>query len=189
MKILITLLLFISLVSCSQTYELMDEQSIDLFNPEKNIGLKNWNIVNDDVMGGISTSYLSLNDEKNLIFNGYLSLKNNGGFASARLSFIPETLTGVKYLKIKFRGDGNIYKLRLRQNNRRASYSSDFKTSKDKWVEVELKIEDFRPFWRGYSYNNYPDLDISQINSLGIQISDKQEGEFKLEIKYIKAIY
>ena len=45
------------------------------------------------------------------------------------------------------------------------------------------------PFWRGYSYNNYPDLDISQINSLGIQISDKQEGDFKLEIKYIKAVF
>ena len=30
--------------------------------------------VNDDVMGGISKSYLSLDKEKNLIFNGYLSL-------------------------------------------------------------------------------------------------------------------
>ena len=46
----------------------MHSQSIDLLNPEKNIGLDNWNIVNDDVMGGISTSYLSVSDEKNLIF-------------------------------------------------------------------------------------------------------------------------
>ncbi len=30
----------------------MHSQSIDLLNPEKNIGLDNWNIVNDDVMGG-----------------------------------------------------------------------------------------------------------------------------------------
>ena len=29
----------------------MNSQSIDLLNPEKNIGLDNWNIVNDDVMG------------------------------------------------------------------------------------------------------------------------------------------
>ena len=63
----------------------MHSQSIDLLNPEKNIGLDNWNIVNDDVMGGISTSYLSVSDEKNLIFNGNLSLENNGGFASSRL--------------------------------------------------------------------------------------------------------
>ena len=53
------LLFFISLISCSQTYELMNEQSIDIFNHEKKIGLKNWNIVNDDVMGGVSTSSLA----------------------------------------------------------------------------------------------------------------------------------
>ena len=41
----------------------------DLVNPEK-IGMDNWAIVNDDVMGGVSTSNLSLNDQKNLIFNG-----------------------------------------------------------------------------------------------------------------------
>ena len=63
----------------------MHSQSIDLLNPEKNIGLDNWSIVNDDVMGGISTSYLSVSDEKKLIFNGNLSLENNGGFASSRL--------------------------------------------------------------------------------------------------------
>ena len=74
---------------------------MDLINPEKNVGLKNWNIVNDDVMGGISKSYLSLSDENNLVFIGYLSLENNGGFASSRLRFTKETLTGVKYFKIK----------------------------------------------------------------------------------------
>ena len=78
--------LFISLHVKSQTF--------DIINPEKNIGMSNWNIVNDDVMGGISKSYLSVNDENNLIFNGYLSLENNGGFASSRLSFNRETLAG-----------------------------------------------------------------------------------------------
>ena len=99
------------------------------------------------------------------------------------------TLEKVKYLKIKFRGDGNIYKLRLRQNNRRASYSTDFKSIKNKWVEMDLNIDDFKPYWRGYSFYNYPALDLREINSLGIQISDKQEGDFNLEIKYIKGIY
>ena len=189
MRKLLALLVFIPLVSFSQTLGLTNDQSIDLINPEKNVGLKNWNIVNDDVMGGISKSYLSLSDENNLIFSGYLSLENNGGFASSRLSITKETLTGIKYFKIKFKGDGNIYKLRLRQNNRRASYSCDFKSYKDKWVEINIKIEDFKPSWRGYFYNNYPDLDIKEVNSMGLQISDKQEGDFKLEIKYIKAVF
>ena len=173
--------LFISLHVKSQTF--------DIINPEKNIGMSNWNIVNDDVMGGISKSYLSVNDENNLIFNGYLSLENNGGFASSRLSFNREMLAGVKAFRLKIKGDGNTYKLRLNQFNRRASYSSNFKSSKNKWIEVEISIDDFEPTWRGYSYSNYPQIDIEKVNSLGIQISDKQEGNFILEIKYIKAIY
>ena len=163
--------------------------SMDIVFPKNNIGIKNWNIVNDDVMGGISRSSLSMNDENNLIFSGYLSLENNGGFASSRLSFNKKTLKGVKYLKLKIKGDGNTYKLRLRQDYRRASYSCDFKSLKNKWIEINLPIDDFKATWRGYTYSDYPDPEIEKINSLGIQISDKQEGEFELEIQYIKAVY
>ena len=81
----------------------MNSQTFDIINPEKNVGLSNWNIVNDDVMGGISKSYLSVNNDNNLIFNGYLSLENNGGFASSRLSFNSKTLEGVKSFKIKLK--------------------------------------------------------------------------------------
>ena len=128
MKNLIIIFFFISLP--------MNSQVLDIINPKKNIGIKNWNIVNDNVMGGISTSTMSLNKEKNLIFKGNLSLENNGGFASSRLSLEKNILNEVKFFKIKFKGDGNTYKLRFIQNNRRASYSHDFKSSKDEWIEV-----------------------------------------------------
>ena len=164
-------------------------QVMDIINPIEKVGLSNWSIVNDDVMGGISTSFLSLNDENNLIFNGNLSLENNGGFASSRMVIADKNLTGVKSIKIKFKGDGNIYKLRLNQTNRRVSYSCDFKSKKDKWDEINILITDFKPTWRGYTYNDYPPVDLDKINSLGLQISDKQEGKFELEIQYIKALY
>ena len=167
----------------------VNSQVLDIINPEEKVGLNNWSIVNDDVMGGVSTSYLSLNDENNLIFNGNLSLKNNGGFASSRMVITKKTLAGIKSIKIKFKGDGNTYKLRLNQNNRRVSYSCDFKSVKDKWDEVNISINDFKPTWRGYTYNDYPPVDLEKVNSLGLQISDKQEGLFQLEIKYIKALY
>ena len=38
----------------------MNSQSIDLINPKQNIGMQNWSIVNDDVMGGVSKSNLSM---------------------------------------------------------------------------------------------------------------------------------
>ena len=167
----------------------MHSQSIDLLNPEKNIGLDNWNIVNDDVMGGISTSYLSVSDEKNLIFNGNLSLENNGGFASSRLGLKKNILTGVKSFVIRIKADGNSYKLRLSQDNRRASYSANFESVKNEWVEVNIPIEDFIATWRGYTYTDYPSIQTERIISLGLQISDKQEGKFKLEIEYIKAVF
>ena len=80
-------------------------QVMDIINPMEKVGLSNWSIVNDDVMGGISTSFLSLNDENNLIFNGNLSLENNGGFASSRMVIADKNLTGVKSIKIKFKGE------------------------------------------------------------------------------------
>ena len=163
-------------------------QNLDILNPSKNIGLDNWNIVNDDVMGGISTSYLSVSDEKNLIFSGNLSLENNGGFASSRLGLKKNILTGVKSFIIRIKGDGNSYKLRLSQDNRRASYSANFKSVNDKWVEVNIPIEDFIATWRGYTYTDYPFIQTDRIISIGLQISDKQEGRFKLEVDYIKAI-
>ncbi len=163
-------------------------QNLDILNPSQNIGLDNWSIVNDDVMGGISTSYLSVSDEKKLIFSGNLSLENNGGFASSRLGLKKNILKGVKSFTIRIKGDGNSYKLRLSQDNRRASYSANFESVNNRWVEINIPIEDFIATWRGYTYTDYPSIQTDRIISLGLQISDKQEGKFKLEIDYIKAI-
>ena len=179
----IILLLFISLYSVF----IMKSQNVYLINPSENIGTNNWNIVNDDVMGGISNSEILINDKDNLVFQGYLSLENNGGFASSRLDISDENIEGVKYFEIKLKGDGNNYKLRLRQNNRRASYSCDFQSKKDEWIVVNLPIEKFRPTWRGNNFSNYPDLELESVNSLSLHISDKQEGKFVLEIEYVKA--
>ncbi len=169
-------------------FSYMNAQVIDLVDPSKSVGINDWNIVNDDVMGGISNSEIGVNDDKKLIFRGNLSLENNGGFASSRLDISEKNLAGLKSFQIKLKGDGNTYKLRLRQNNRRVSYSCDFISKKNKWMEVNLPLNDFKPTWRGYYYSDYPDIDIDKISSLSLHISDKQEGRFILEIEYIKAI-
>ena len=152
------LLLFVSLF-----FEVpMNSQSLDLINPSKEIGIKKWTIVNDDVMGGISSSTVLINDNKHLIFRGNLSLENNGGFASSRLDIRKNNLKGIKFFEIKLKGDGNNYKLRLRQKNMRASYSCDFKSQKNEWIIVKLPVEDFRATWRGYTYSNYADLILTK---------------------------
>ena len=67
---------------------------------------KNWQIVNDDVMGGISKARCTLNEENMAVFEGRVSLENYGGFCSVRhdLEKYPpkENHPGLKKLK----GDG-----------------------------------------------------------------------------------
>ncbi|HZZ77317.1 MAG TPA: CIA30 family protein [Gemmataceae bacterium] len=45
---------------------------------------KEWQTVNDGVMGGVSDGRFKITDKKTLEFYGTLSLENNGGFASMR---------------------------------------------------------------------------------------------------------
>lgn len=45
---------------------------------------KDWQTVNDGVMGGVSDDKFKITDTKTMEFFGTLSLANNGGFASVR---------------------------------------------------------------------------------------------------------
>ena len=167
---------------------IMQSQNQDLINTSKNIGINNWSIINDDVMGGISTSKITISEKNKLVFQGNLSLENNGGFASIRLNINGKNLEDVNSFEVKFRGDGKKYKLRLGQNNSRISYSCDFQSKKNEWTVVKLPLEKFAATWRGYIYKKHADLDPEKINSISLLISDKQQGRFNLEIDYIKAI-
>jgi len=149
--------------------------------------LLNWNIVNDTVMGGRSQATLKLVSDSYANFNGYLSLKNNGGFSSIR-AYYPPDLANVESILIKIRGDGRRYNFRIRGNDSRwASYTHSFDTIKGEWIEKELIIDDFYPVYRGYSLKNMPLLSEIIIKEIGIMISDKTEGPFNIEIDWIKA--
>jgi monofunctional biosynthetic peptidoglycan transglycosylase len=79
--------------------KILFSQEVDIINTGENVGLENWRIVNDDVMGGISKSNLYLNSNGNLIFEGEVSLENNGGFASCRLGTENGEMNGIKSFK------------------------------------------------------------------------------------------
>lgn len=149
--------------------------------------LLNWKIVNDTVMGGRSDATLKLKNNLYGIFNGYLSLQNNGGFSSIR-AYYPPDLTNVKSITIRVKGDGRQYSFRVRGNTSNwASYSHSFDTVKGEWIEKELKIDDFYPLYRGYYLNDMPLLSELIIKEIGIMLSDKQTGPFELEIDWIRA--
>jgi len=151
--------------------------------------IQDWVIVNDGVMGGLSESQVQWNEKnKTIIFSGNVSLENYGGFASTRTKpkkFDTQNITSVK---IRVKGDGLKYKFRLRNSNKFDGmvYNHNFETQKDKWIEVEFQIKDFDASFRGRIYSDYPKLDPQDIRQFGFLIADKQEGEFKLEVDWIK---
>lgn len=145
----------------------------------------NWNIVNDTVMGGRSQARMRIRNSK-AEFEGYLSLANNGGFSSVR-AYYPNNLFDINSIVLRVKGDGRKYSFRVRaENNSWVSYTQSFATKKDTWQEVTLNIEDFYPTYRGYNLRDIPKLSESIIREVGLMISDKVEGNFKIDIDWIK---
>ena len=147
--------------------------------------LLNWNIVNDTVMGGRSQARMRIYNNM-AEFKGYLSLANNGGFSSVR-AYYPNDLIDISSVVLRVKGDGRKYSFRVRtDNNSWASYTQSFSTKKDTWEEITLNINDFYPTYRGYNLRDIPKLSESIIREVGLMISDKVEGSFKIDIDWIK---
>ena len=146
-------------------------------------------IINDTVMGGLSSSSFSRSKDGHLLFSGEVSLKNYGGFASVRSPAIQDSLKGFKGLIINIRGDGNTYKCTIRISSRIDSvlYQLGFETVEGEWEQIRLPFSEFLPTFRGRILNDQPRLDPEKIVTTGFLISDKQEGSFQLEIDWIKA--
>ena len=161
---------------------------IQLFDSGAKPSSLNWNIVNDTVMGGRSSSRWISKSSSPCSFEGYLSLENNGGFASVRCDLNNENLTKTEGIFIRVKGDGRKYQFRIRsQASRWANYSHEFKTVRNKIKTFYLPFKDFEPSWRGRSLNNLPVLKGKDVRGIGFLLGDKIQGKFKLEILSISA--
>ena len=70
------------LISVNQVMAMQEPRDLYDFTHQETSGV--WMIVNDGVMGGISESRLSLDQQGFLVFEGRVSLDYGGGFASVR---------------------------------------------------------------------------------------------------------
>ena len=85
-----------------------------LFEFSSPVVVQAFGVVDDSIMGGVSASHLSL-QLGFMLFEGDVSLENNGGFASFRgpVRFPTETTA----LLLTVRGDGRRYKLTLKRDD------------------------------------------------------------------------
>ena len=149
---------------------------------------KEWQAVNDGVMGGVSEGKFKITDKKTMEFFGMLSLANNGGFASVRTKGKKLGLEKGDTLVVKVRGDGREYELNLYVPTIQIAYSyrTVFQTEKDEWVEIKLPLDTFYATSFGQVVKNAGQVNPATVNGIGFVLSDKKAGPFKMEIEWVK---
>lgn len=160
-----------------------------LFDFKSATQLERWRIVNDGVMGGLSQSKFTNSGKQTAIFQGTVSLENNGGFTSTRTLSYDYNLEDYAGIQLRVKGDGKNYQFRLRSNGRfdGISYRYQFSTAADTWTIVDLPFNEFIPVFRGRILKDVDPITPESIRQLGFLIANKRSEEFKLEIDWIKA--
>jgi monofunctional biosynthetic peptidoglycan transglycosylase len=177
--VIVILNIHLSLVSWSDitsaTMETAERILIDFKNTDER---ENWQIINDDVMGGVSQSEIIFNDTGTATFQGRISLESH-----------PFRLDGYIGLHVRIQGDGKDYQLRVRTDNRLdgISYRYRFATQPETWMNIRVPFSEFVPVFRGRILSNVSPISPEQIQQLGFLISGKQAGKFRIEIDWIKA--
>lgn len=94
---------------------------VTVFDFDKIDHVKAWEVTNDGVMGGISQGTWYQEDDY-VVFEGDVSLENNGGFSSVRVGFRPVDLSAYDGIVLRVRGDGQKYAFGLSDSNSRYQY-------------------------------------------------------------------
>lgn len=152
------------------------------------INAAEWRAVNDDVMGGQSSSLPTIVDDQ-LHFSGIISLENNGGFASIR-SQQHLDLSDFSGVTLRVCGDGRRYQFRLYTDatfhGSKIAYSMSFDTIADQWQDVTVEFSKLKPVFRGRLLTG-PAFNAARVEKIGFLLADRQAGEFHLSVAWIRA--
>lgn len=161
----------------------MSSQTIFDFTTKSDI--QDWIIVDDVVMGGESSGTFKLNADGYGVFEGSVSLENNGGFSSVRYRFGKLEVKGYTKISIKLRGDGKSYQFRIKSNSvDYYSYISTFSTSGE-WQKIEIPLKDMYPSFRGRKLDQ-SNFSNDYIEELSFLIGNEKVEKFKLLIDKIE---
>lgn len=170
------------------TAAMAEDTLLPLFDFIGDEAAKQWQTVNDGVMGGESEGKFRITDQKMMEFFGTLSLANNGGFASVRTKPRKLALKKGDTLVARVRGDGREYNLNLYLDKSLTafSYRATVQTRKDEWIEVKVPLEEFEATSFGRVVKEADTVKPEEVNAVGFLLADKKPGPFKIEIEWIK---
>ena len=130
-----------------------------------------WQLVTDQVMGGVSTGRLSRSTRAGrdcLLMTGDVRLENNGGFVQMALDLAPPggmlDARAFTHLRLIAAGNGARYNVHLRTRDLPRvwqSYRASFTATQD-WATIDLPLADFAP------HRTDAALNLSRLHRLGI---------------------
>ncbi len=166
-----------NLILLMTAFSLMNSPLIFDFNKDSDI--QSWIIVDDVVMGGRSSGSFSLSAEGHGVFQGTVSLENNGGFSSVRYRFPKKQTKEYTRVVIRLKGDGKEYQFRIKSDaSDYYSYITTFPTTGE-WQDVEIPLKDMYPSFRGRRLNQ-PNFSKESIEEVAFLIGNKKKEKFKL---------
>jgi hypothetical protein len=147
-----------------------------------------WRIVNDGVMGGLSSSRVSVKENNKIVFQGNISLENNGGFASLRSPVKDYNFEKFSGIEIKIKGDGKLYSVSIKETSYFTGYfyTTNFETQKNKWITIKIPFDQLKLYYFGKEINSSKKIPLENIKEISLLIGDTQEGIFISEIDSVK---
>ena len=163
--------------------------ALELFRFDSLSSVADWCAIDDSVMGGVSHSRLRHDANGHAVFEGVVSLANNGGFASVRSRPMDLGMSGAGHYSLEVHGDGKRYKLNVRTDDAfdGVGYQARFEAPAGTWTAVRLPLSEFQPTFRGRSVPGAPPLDPARVRQIGFMIADRQAGSFVLRLRSILA--
>jgi hypothetical protein len=160
------------------------DKSHKLFSFKDSDNLRDWFIVDDGVMGGLSKGDISLGNDGEGIFSGYVTTANNGGFSSVHYRMGRTPVSQFKNVLLTIKGDGKKYQFRIKSSvTQRESYITHFDTSGE-WETISIPLNSFYPSFRGYKLDQ-PNFDGQVMEEIAFLIANKVDERFILSIREI----
>ena len=148
---------------------------------------KDWYVMDDREMGGVSYGYFDVNKQAHGHYHGNVSTANNGGFSSIRCQMVGTDVGDRKYIILKVKGDKKSYQIRLKK--RKSNYHSYIQTfeTNGKWQEIKIPLNELYPSFRGRKLN-MEDFNAPKIEEIALLIGNKKSEKFDLLLDWIKLI-
>lgn len=158
-----------------------------LFDFNEKTNPREWRIIDDVVMGGISDGKFKIDENGNGVFFGRVSTENYGGFSSVRYQMKTTDVSGFSKVSIRLKGDGKNYQFRIKEDiNSYYSYITTFETSGE-WETITLNLKDLYPSFRGQTLN-LPNFNGKFLEEIVFLIGNKKDESFELKLDKIELV-